>query len=254
MGLNVVHFHQGLRSRVEFVERLDSGNVVIEKTVDLKLPLFMTLDVWKRHGYSLGDIQTTLEYFSSVHIWQCALMLGISPCSSAIKLSFASPESIVFSSKCIAIKKILRVLKQEGLFDEGVSVLDIARKDHIPPIPVHLVTDANYQLLDDMIPKKVDHFNPMFYPQVFEWSDIVMVPLWVEGDAIYATRVVAKEEFDRSRRHSGDIQATKPLDIRVGTADHVQSATMYCGVEEVCFFKTPRTTTNVHMVPKRDKK
>ena len=45
-----------------------SQSDIFQIDIRLNLPLFLTIPVWIRHGYSLIDIRTTLDYFSALHL------------------------------------------------------------------------------------------------------------------------------------------------------------------------------------------
>ena len=204
---------------------------VFERIVRLNLPLFLTVQVWQRHGYTLNDIKTTLEYFPAIHLWQCALLHGISASNSAIKLAFSTPESMVYGSKAIVIRKIEKMISQNYQFSNIYpSVLDVLREDHIPPIPIHPLNELEWYKLTSLLPTTplTNLLETIYYKNYFQWKDIFMVPLWVEKEAIYTIRIVTEKTFNTSGRTQNTI-STRPLDIRIGND-------VYCGVEEACFF------------------
>lgn len=209
---------------------ISEKNFVFTRVVHLHLPLFLTIPVWKRHGYSMADIHVTLEFFSSIHLWQCALLYGISASNSAIKLAFATPESMVYGSKAIVIRKIEKVLQQTHDFPTSGTVLDTIRDDHIPPLPLHSLDSETYdQLLSHMPPQPVNMLDTIFYKDYFQWKDIKVVPLWIEKEALYCIRIICMDEFRNSERVKTPCLSNRPLDIRVGQME-------FAGVEEAMFF------------------
>lgn len=199
--------------------------------IRLNLPLFLTIPVWIRHGYSLTDIRTTLDFFSALHLWQCALLFGIPISSSAIKISFATADSMIYGSKAIVIKKIERLLRLTGKFDNPTTVLDTTREDHIPPLPLHRVSKLYFTTVCEILPREhVDIMRTIFYDKYISWRDIQIVPLWIEKNAIYCVRIVATETYRASGRTCEQGQlSTRPLEIHIG-------GQTYAGLEEAMFF------------------
>ena len=146
--------------------------------VVMHLPLFLTMDVWVRHDYSLIDIQTTLEYFSPKHLWQLALLYGISSSNSAIKLAFSNPETMVYGSKAIVIRKIMKILHDNYTFKQSGSVLDTERKEHIPPIPIHKISENEYKMLLSCLPDSVDNLlDVVEISNKYSWRNIYLAPI-----------------------------------------------------------------------------
>lgn len=230
--------HSGLTQKSYLEYSLEDGKRVsgsdFVRTVMLNLPLFLTIDVWRRHGYTLSDVKTTLEYFSSVLLWQYGLLHGIVASNSAIKVSFSTPESMVYGSKAIVIRKISKLLVQEyGLHNNKPSVLDTIREDHVPPIPLHTLNKKKWNDLYKMLPENANLMRQIKFSTAFEWKDILLVPLWLEKGAIYTIRIVPYEVFAESQRDHSSSLSNKPYDIWV---DEKQ----FCGLEEACFFEHNR--------------
>jgi hypothetical protein len=232
---NITYSNDGLtqKSCVEYsngeIEQLTQPSIT--RVVTLHLPLFLTIPLWVRHGYSLKDIHTTLEYFSSVHLWQCALLYGISTSNSAIKLAFSEQNAMVYGSKAIVIKKIQKVLSSVGIFKNKESVLDTLRDEHIPPLPIHRIHKQMYEELLQGLPPK-DHLNllkPVEFTRYYEWRDIKVVPLWIEKKAIYCIRIVQYEVYCTSGRMSVNSLSHTPIHIIINERK-------YAGTEEAMFF------------------
>lgn len=200
------------------------------RTVQLHLPLFLTLPVWIRHGYSTRDIRTTLEYFASIHLWQCALLYGISISNSAIKLSFSTRESMVYGSKAIVIRKIEKAVQNIHDFTSNSHVLDTVRVDHIPPLPLHRMLKPQFHELVQLLPTQpVDLMQSIVFERSLTWRGIDIVPLWFEQDALYCIRIVPLQVFVNSQRMQHACLSNRPLDVWV-------SGTQFAGTEEAMFF------------------
>jgi len=207
-----------------------SEKSIFTRTVTLHLPLFLTIPVWKRHSYTLEDIHCTLEFFSSVHLWQCALLFGISASGSAIKLAFSTPESMVYGSKAIVIRKIEKIIQNQYDFPKKGSVLDTVRDDHIPPLPLHRLDTVTFENLMSYLPQKpVCMLETILIQDYVTWKDIMIVPLWIEKEAVYCIRIVLQTVFSGSDRMQNTCLSTRPLQIQIGD-------TLYAGLEEAMFF------------------
>ena len=206
----------------------------------LHLPMFLTEQVWERCEYSIDDIKTTLEYFSALLLWQCALVYDITPSNSAIKLGFSTPESMIYGSKAIVIRKIYKKLCSK--FIKKDSVLDKTCIDHIPPIPVHRLSAHKWSALQQMVPKNNENTNllcNLYYDSIFMWKDIQMVPLNYEQNYIYCVRIIPEEIFHTSNRIQNPSLSNRPLSIYVRNQK-------YYGIEETCLFtnvKIPKKNT-----------
>lgn len=228
--------HEGLTQHTELTYNIDDNakrernqDWVFRRSIDLHLPLFLTIPVWKRHGYTQQDIRTTLSYFHSIHLWQCALLFGISASNSSIKLAFATPESMVYGSKAIVTRKIERHLFATYDFPDAGSTLDIYRDDHVPPLPLHTLDSRTYAEMSAMVPENIDMLGVIEYPSSIRWRDIDIVPLWIEQDALYCIRIVALDVFKDSGRVRTPSLSNKPLDVLV-------DGVLFAGVEEAMFF------------------
>lgn len=230
--------NEGLNQCTEFSytvsdcgKRTCTTNGPMRRKVRMKLPLLLSPEVWMRHNYSFEDIIDTLNYFKSIHLWQVAMLLGIQLHASSVKLSFSTPSSMVFSSKAIVLVKIANQLKK--CFPQqynAVNVLDRSHEDHVPPLPVHRIDTEEYQTWKRRTPLETDikMLRPNKVDHVFHWKDIVLVPMWMEGDCIYMVRVVNKEVYEQSTRDTDSISTMPPRFIYQGT--------MLYGVDEAAFF------------------
>jgi hypothetical protein len=223
----------GLVQRTLVEYDLDESRRVPGKTfrrvIELTLPLFLTTELWERHDYSISDIRTTLEYFSAIHLWQCALLHGISASNSAIKLAFSTPESMIYGSKAIVIRKIEKLVSKQ-FSENSPSVLDTLTLDHIPPIPVHSITHNQWVELSNILPKKpVNLLDTLHYTGSFKWKNIILVPMWLEKNSIYSIRIIPLSIFNASGRIKKPSLSNKPLSIIV-------NGELFAGLEEACFF------------------
>ena len=236
MTLDIQYTHDGLTQYTTMsYDLIDLKRTRVNKKynftryVYLHLPLFLTIPLWIRHGYSILDIQATLEYFSSIHLWQCALLLGAPASNSAIKVSFATPDSMVYGSKAIAIRKIKKILQANFDFPSHGNILDTVRDEHVPPLPVHVVNAEIYNNMLSAIPEHVNMLGTISFDIFFNWNDIQIVPMWVEKDALYCVRIIDRVIFDASNRVQTPSLSNRPLDILVGK-------NKFAGVEEAMFF------------------
>lgn len=234
---HVYYTHDGLIQQTELYYKIQNNrrcetdmDHVFDRRVKLHLPLFLTVPLWKRHGYTVPDILNTLGYFSAIHLWQCALLFGISTSSSAVKIAFSTPESMVYGSKAIVIRKIKRAIQQNFDFPPRGSVLDSVRDDHIPPLPIHSIDKDMYDAMAVAMPKTVSHMlGAIGVGVLFDWMDILVAPLWIEKGALYCVRVVEKAVFLESNRNRHDRLSNRPVHIVVDGRE-------YAGLEEAMFF------------------
>lgn len=181
--------------------------------VRMRLPLNMTPAMWLRHQYSLLDVVDTLNYFRSIHLWQLAVLLCLPIANSSVKLGFSTPVSMHFSSKAQVLTKITGHLSQNYVFPAH-EVLDTVHVDHVPSLPVHRIPSAEYQRCKQSVAETMSIVHINRCPRVWTWSGVTMVSLRLEGDALYAMRVVPESVFLRSGRECRSM-ATTPMRFRV---------------------------------------
>jgi hypothetical protein len=239
----IVTEHAGLLQKTEFYYTLGENGKrclvtnptntqgLMRRRMVMNLPLSFSPDTWVRHRYALADVIETLNYFRALHLWQLAVLLGIPLSNSAVKLSFAIPTSMVFSSKAIVLMKIANHLRQYYTFPKS-HVLDKTKEDHVPPLPVHRIPSTMYQewkLCTPVDKTQISMLTQNKIERLLSWNNIQFAPMYMEGDYIYTIRVVSKEIHDQSGREA-DSLATKPVDILC--ADK-----LYCGLyDEAVFF------------------
>eukprot|EP01047_Picozoa_sp_COSAG01_P084101 COSAG01_NODE_17905_length_1115_cov_1.334646_2_plen_219_part_01 len=202
--MDIVYLNEGLtqtRNAKLYFKKMPKQIKNVERHIILNLPLFMTIPVWRRHNYSLSDIRLTLSDFNALHLWQCALLLGIAASNSAIKLAFSTPESMVYGSKAIVINKIQKLLKTNYNFnDDNPSTLDTKRDDHVPPLPIHKLSVTDYHFLKSILPSTMPKLMEVVeYRNYFSWKDIKIVPLWKDKEDLYCVRIVPLTTFENSR-------------------------------------------------------
>ena len=170
------------------------------------------------------------NYNNSDLLWQLAVMLGIPLTNSSVKLSFARPTSMVFSSKAIVMVRIMNQLRQYYEFSSQ-SVLDKTHEEHVPPPPVHRIPSEEYQhwkvITEACEPLKM--MGPNERPELFQWRGIHMAPVCMEDSSIYMIRTITEEQSQRTGR-TGDSLVSRPVVF------HAQGKTYHGLVDEASFF------------------
>ena len=203
---------------------------IYRRLIRMRLPLNSTPAMWLRHNYSLADVVATLDCFRSIHLWQLAVLLTLPIANSSVKLGFSTPISMHFSSKAQVIYKLTSYLNQTFTFGT-VNILDTLHMDHVPPLPVHRLPMKEYQRYASWVLPTVQILQINECPHVWWWNRTCMVSLRMEGDALYAVRVLTESVFHASQREHRSL-ATTPLRLR-----HTQSAELLYGVmDEAAFF------------------
>ena len=123
------------------------------RVIKFVLPLFLRFDTWKRHEYSLANINVTLNCFSPVHLWQLAVWHKIAAANSAVKSSCASDSSIIFGGKAIAWNKLTQLVAHKfPEWENKRSVLWRPNDNHTPPLPVHSSASAELKRIRRALP------------------------------------------------------------------------------------------------------
>jgi hypothetical protein len=240
--VEITSMYDGMNQITEFHYDIDEyGNRIeakqgqgMTRRMKMKLPLMFSPDFWKRHSYSLEDVVDTLNCFPSIHLWQLAVLLGVQLSNSSVKLVFSTPPAMVFSSKSIVLTKITSQLKKFYSFPE-TNVLDTTYEEHVPPLPIHRIPTAEYQLWKSRTPKlkhQIKILTPNHIDFIFNWKNITMVPMWLEDNCIYMMRVVTEDIYYQSGKEYKSL-ATRP-------ATFIYNGIKMFGLCEECAFFLPK--------------
>lgn len=202
----------------------------ITRTIVMHLPLAFSPSTWVRHRYSFEDMVDIFNYNNSDLLWQLAVMLSVPLTNSSVKLSFARPTSMVFSSKAIVMVRIMNQLRQYYNFSSQ-SVLDKTHEEHVPPPPVHRITSEEYQhwKMITAACEPLRMLGPNERPELFAWRGILLAPVCMEDNSIYMIRVITEEQSKRTGR-TGESLVSQPVVF------HTQGKTYHGLVDEACFF------------------
>jgi hypothetical protein len=235
------NLYDGLQSRSTNNYTINQSTRVegtlINRTIDINLPLFLSPETWERHQYSKKDIFSTLECFPSTTLWRWALFHGIPPTSSAIKPTSMDVSSIIHVSKSVVIKKIMKYVQTNYPSRNLQSVLDLSRRDFKPRLPVHALDEMEWLVMLAAVPTAINYSLSIEYQRCFKFRDVDMVPLENTRGQIYAVRIVRKSAFVESGRHVRKTKYMGPLDIQI-------AGETYHNVDEACLFELGRPSVN----------
>ncbi len=237
--MRLEYLHDGLQNRSTNNYTINQSTRVegtlINRTIDINLPLFLSPSTWERHRYSKKDISSTLECFPSTTLWRWAIFHGISPTSSAIKPTSMDVSSIIHVSKSVVIKKIMKYIQIHYPSRHLRSVLDFSRRDFKPRLPVHALDESEWLVMLAAVPTSINCSVPLQYQRCFQFRDVNMVPLENTRGQIYAVRIVRKSAFMDSGRHIRKTKYMGPLDIQIA-GEH------YHNLDEACLFELGKSS------------
>lgn len=234
--------HEGLTQCATFHYRVDPDGRRIQvktpedgtlrRTIRMNLPLICCPDMWIRHNYSLEDVVDTLNYIKPYDLWQLAVIFGIQLSNSSVRMAFSAPKSIHLSSKATVMIKIAQLLQKYYVFPSH-NVLDKTHDEHVPALPVHRINARQYHYWKSRTPREridTSWLRPNRVSEFYHWREILLTPLWMEGDAIYMIRVVRRQVYIDSGRNI-DVPATRPPVYLLG-----QDETYFGLADEAAFF------------------
>jgi hypothetical protein len=195
--------------------KLSAFDRAFSYTFEFNLPLLLLPPVWRRHNYTLDDVVSSLKYYPAQILWQWALIQGILPCASAFKRNYSLPYKQQFGAKAIVTRKITSHITEHIKLSDGPSVLyHVNNYDHVPPVPIHQITDTMYsKLFVHILHPDFDALSIIDVTCIFPWKDITIIPLWLENNAIYCVRIVSMSQMLKSTRFKGSL-STRPFSIR----------------------------------------
>jgi len=177
-------------SLLSYSDRQLSGKC--HRSIVSRLPLHLTVEAWKRYGYTPADVRKTLSSFSTSICWECARIV-CPPKASPIKCIAYSDVTI--GSKHTLINRIVSSIA--GQLKSGSSILSKTVFSHIPTLPVIYVELSKFMALTEIH----DEINEPSYLQAneistfFHHNGCLYYPLLAYSNELYVTRVVSQEVF-----------------------------------------------------------
>ncbi len=188
-------------SNYEGLQQVRSEDDVVSTEHIFYMPLTMTEQYWRRFGFTLGDIKTTLSEFDRSLIYKLALLYGITPPMSGMRVSFGQSTSMIYEHRVNMVQEVLDRLIgfEEG--DNRAINLDVC--NHRPHIPSVRVTTPTYQRNIMAMPKDWNPTVPQEYMHTWTYKDIQMVPLYERTymkskQAICMHRIILKSVYEES--------------------------------------------------------
>lgn len=200
------------------------------RRVRLSLPRQLVPSVWTRHGYSREDLEQVLYHHPPEMIFMLGLLLGpfgIPPTNSAVRVSFASPTEVGYSSKNITNNKIVAHVSACMALPAD-SCLDTRRVFDVPPLPIHHVEPGVFVDAVRHMPHNVDCIGVTRWKKSYKLCGVDMVPVDRRLGAVYMIRIVPRELYHSSGRAMDSI-VTRPMAVEVGGDEY------YGLIEESCF-------------------
>ena len=197
-------------------------------SMKLHLPCFAVPTYWARYNLSREDVICISEHVSAAVFWLIALLLDVNVSASAVRPSFSSAETVLVSSKAIAYRKIERVIQHTF---SSVSVLEmgLASIDHVPALPVCRVSVKAMSFLKNILYPKLSSFRNNTVSSHFVHNCIPWLARSVEGDAVFAQRLIHLSDFNNSGKYHGSY-SSRPLVVTLHGEPFVLA-------EEACLFK-----------------
>lgn len=210
------------------ISSIDCENLLIN--IQIRIPLFLTIELWLRYEYNLYDIKRTISCFSSLLLWQCALQFNIIPSSSSVKITLSTSESMVFGSKSIVIHKILQCMAANfPQIKDKPSILKI-KSNNVPNIPVVVFDVLVFLEIAKSIPKeKPKLFQDNEITKLFKYKDITFFPKHLHTNKIImCNRIIPYVDFLEAGRYREKCICSYPVIVFIKN-------TKYAVMEE-CFF------------------
>jgi len=171
----------------------------IRRRLDFRLPLRLTKAYWRRHQYTVFDIEWTLSCIPAIYVWHLCLLENVTVANTAVKACHAKTGSINYGGQATAIAKLVQKYEHQGFLDEedkSKSVLlwkstnrqtpltSIELEYTRLPLPFHPVTVDTYNELKTcfekakMNSKKEWLSEPkLSFDCCWRWNQIDTVPL-----------------------------------------------------------------------------
>lgn len=175
--------------------------ICVKRHAKLLIPSFLTRSLWQRHGYTLADILYTLQCFKPFHLWHLAISERLSLTKLAVQPSYAARDSFVFGAKAIVIDHLRNWISQTYTPPNGESchVLTNMEGSHVPPLPVHRLSDSEFEEYVQKLPAEGGNGLEIAiysFPSPPIWRDIQVLPVEMErGQFLLMSRVMPIQEY-----------------------------------------------------------
>jgi len=161
---------------------------VFERRVCFEVPQYLTKRFWRRHDYSLTDIEDTMDMYPPRPIWQVAQSEGLGVATNATKVSYDNEDELICQAQATASNNIIESLERQGGWST-TSRLTYKNCPNKPCLPVHGVSAALWRAIvecwsarapDDQVLKLQKWGEPRLYaslPHSFRWKNTCIVPV-----------------------------------------------------------------------------
>lgn len=195
-----------------------NGIPVIKRDLCVHITPYLTLDLWKRHKYTYDDIEITLRSFQPVHLWGISMALGLAPTRATVQPSYDTDDTLIYGAKSPAVKQIMQCVRDslypDNPYTESVLTRRVSR--HKPVLPVHKVKDVS------LFKQYLKHQLVNNSQRLFQWEDIVVVPIQLEADKyLLMTRVIDEASYAENIP-STKVPGLQPTLIRVGEQNYAR--------------------------------
>ena len=186
----------------------------------------LTEEMWNRHELSWNDRSHIISKADPHSLWKLALSEKFPITSSAIKPCLSNNDDLVRANKTVIMRKILEVYKKRYSESKNLPDKMIEEKDqHKPLLPVHEWSD---ELLNQLIQTCGNVITKKrYYPCVFEWKGIEILPYRIYKDYLQLVSVKTREKYI----------ALYGLPDRFRTIPH----TFYVGPEQIPYYDDAET-------------
>ena len=152
----------------------------------------------------MSDILTTLQCFKPFHLGHLAITERLPLTKLAVQPSYAANDTFVFGAKAIVINHLKNWLSLTyNAPDEKYSVLTNMNGSHVPPLPVHSISQVEFDHLSKLIPVATEttyNLNLAVYAidKPFEWRGISILPIEMERNSfLFMSRVMRSDLYTK---------------------------------------------------------
>jgi len=169
----------------------------METIVRMKdIPICTTLEYWKYHNLTNGDIYQIFDNIPSYIVWIVCIQNNIGCSWYNIKPSTSSRYDISLSSKNTAIVNLLskyNTNNKDSMYRSDCT--------HIPPLPTYTIDSYTYTLLESNLvplssiqPFGLHESDPTILPYVLPFKNKEWVPVSIEDNGIVCISVEPMED------------------------------------------------------------
>jgi hypothetical protein len=184
-----------------------TADAIVKLDFSVKLCRFLIPDTWRRYQLTLADIHHIINQADVRSLWILGVYFNIRVMSSSAKLANNDEHSIIFSAKCMLIKRLMQEITTAAA-DLGINTTDTLSASKLFPgtlyPKIHHVRFAHLHIANINMIRTVPADADVVHITFADGSNGLVLPAWrafgTTGTAAYVLNPATHENHGFIKR------------------------------------------------------